>query len=87
MELGSVEAVEAAVEAGHGVSFVSRIAVGRWLQLGKIKTVNVQGLTIRRQIFLVRNKQRTCTCAQLRFREFLESSEGKRIIEPEAALV
>jgi DNA-binding transcriptional LysR family regulator len=83
MELGSVEAVEAAVEAGHGVSFVSRIAVGRWLQLGGIKTVNVRGLTVRRQIFLARNKLRTCTCAQLRFREFVESSEGKRLIGEE----
>ncbi len=79
-ELGSVEAVEAAVEAGHGVSFVSRVAVRRGLELGRIRTVNVQGLTVQRQIFLARNKLRTCTCAQLKFREFIEAPEGQQLI-------
>ncbi len=80
LELGSVEAVEAAVEAGHGVSFVSRVAVRRGLELGRIRTVNVQGLTVQRQIFLARNKLRTCTCAQLKFREFIEAPEGQQLI-------
>ncbi len=80
MELGSVEAVEAAVEAGHGVSIVSRIAVRRGLEAGRIKIVHVQGLNVQRQIFLARNKLRTCTCAQLKFREFIESPEGQRLI-------
>ena len=80
MELGSVEAVEAAVEAGHGVSMVSRIAVRRSLEMGKIKTVQVQGLDLQRQILLARNKLRTCTCAQLKFREFIESPEGQELI-------
>jgi len=80
MELGSVEAVEEAVEAGHGVSFVSRVAVKRALELGRIKIVPVQGLKVRRQILLARNKTRTCTCTQLRFREFIESAEGQQLI-------
>ncbi len=80
MELGSVEAVTEAVEAGHGVSFVSRIAVKRGLELGRIKTVHVEGLDVRRQIFLARNKTRTCTCTQLRFREFIESAAGQQLI-------
>ena len=80
MELGSVETVEAAVEAGHGVSFVSRVAVQRGLELGRIKTINVTGPDVRRQIFLAHNKLRSCTCAQLKFREFIESSEGQQLI-------
>ncbi len=80
MELGSVEAVEAAVEAGHGVSIVSRVAVQHGLELGRIKTVNVQGLAVERPILLARNRLRTCTCAQLRFREFVESPEGQQVI-------
>lgn len=32
------------------------------------------------QIFLARNKLRTCTCAQLKFREFIESPEGQQLI-------
>lgn len=80
MELGSPEAVEAAVEAGHGVSFVSRIAVQRGLELGRIKQVRVSGISVTRQIYLARNRLRTCTCAQLHFREFVDSPEGQKII-------
>ncbi|MBI5303991.1 MAG: LysR family transcriptional regulator [Chloroflexi bacterium] len=80
MELGSVEAVEAAVEAGHGVSFVSRVAVKRGLELGRIKIVPVAGLVLRRQIMFARNRTRACTCTQLRFREFLESPAGQQLI-------
>lgn len=80
MELGSVEAVEAAVEAGHGVSMVSRVAARRGLEMGKIKAVRIEGLNVQRQIFLARNKLRTCTCAQLKFREFIESPEGQALI-------
>jgi DNA-binding transcriptional LysR family regulator len=80
MVLGSVEAVEEAVEAGHGVSFVSRLAVRRALEMGRISIVPVEGLDVRRQILLARNKTRTCTCSQLRFREFIESAEGQQLI-------
>ncbi len=80
MELGSVEAVEAAVEAGHGVSIVSRVAVQRGLELGRIKVVAVDGMTVRREIYLARNRMRACTCAQLKFREFIVSPEGQRVM-------
>ena len=80
MELGSVEAVEAAVEAGLGVSIVSRVAVQRGLELGRIKTVQVEGMRVQRGIFLARNRLRACTCAQLKFREFVESPEGQQVI-------
>ena len=80
MELGSVEAVEAAVEAGHGVSMVSRVAARRGLEMGRIKAVKVESMDVHRQIYFARNKLRTCTCAQLKFREFVESAEGQRLI-------
>jgi DNA-binding transcriptional LysR family regulator len=80
MELGSAEGVEAAVEAGHGISFVSRVAAERGLELGRIKTIPVEGVTVQRVIYLARNHLRTCTCAQLRFREFIESAAGQQSI-------
>ncbi|HEY6042437.1 MAG TPA: LysR substrate-binding domain-containing protein [Anaerolineae bacterium] len=80
MELGSVEGVEAAVEAGFGVSIVSRIAVMRGLQLGRVRTVEVEGMRVAREIYLARNRLRACTCAQLRFREFVASAEGRQVI-------
>lgn len=85
MELGSPEGVEAAVEAGHGVSFVSRVAVRRGLELGRIKAVAVEGLSLKRQIHLARNRLRTSTCAQTRFREFIESAEGQQLIAGQLA--
>ncbi len=80
MELGSAEAVESAVEAGLGVSIVSRVAVRRGLELGKIKAINIEGLSIHREIHLARNRLRACTCAQLKFREFIESPEGRQVM-------
>ncbi len=80
MELGSPEGIEAAVEAGHGVSFISRVAVRRGLELGWIKIVAVKGLHIQRQIYLSRNRLRACTCAQIKFREFVESPEGQKLL-------
>ncbi|MBI4791141.1 MAG: LysR family transcriptional regulator [Chloroflexi bacterium] len=81
MELGSAEGVEAAVEAGHGVSFVSRVAVRRGLELGRIKQVPVEGVQVRRQIYLARSRSQSCTCAQLRFREFIASPQGQQVME------
>jgi DNA-binding transcriptional LysR family regulator len=80
MELGSTEAVESAVEAGLGVSIVSRVAVRRGLELGRIKALEIEGMPIRREIYLARNRLRACTCAQLKFREFVESPEGKQVM-------
>jgi DNA-binding transcriptional LysR family regulator len=80
MELGSVEAVEAAVEAGHGVSIVSRVAVQRGLELGRVRIVEVEGLAVQREIYLARNRLRSCTCAQLKFREYIESPAGQQMI-------
>ncbi len=80
MELGSVEGVQAAVEAGHGVSIVSRVAVRHSLELGRIKTVEVEGMRVERQILLARNRLRSCACAQLRFREFIESPDGQQLL-------
>lgn len=80
MELGSVEAIVVAVEAGYGVSFVSRVAARSCLDLGKVKVIRVKGLRVQRQIYLARNKLRTCACVQLKFREFIESSEGQQLL-------
>jgi hypothetical protein len=52
----------------------------RGLELGKIKLVPVEGMQVQRQIYLARNLQRTCTCAQLHFREFVESCQGERLL-------
>ena len=53
MELDSTEAIKSAVEAGLGVGFVSRWAIAKDLRLGNnFKIVEVEGLTIKRQLLV-----------------------------------
>ncbi len=80
MELGCPEAVLVAVENGCGVSFMSRLAIQRSVELGRIKTVPVENLSICRQILMARNPSGACTRIQLRFRDFMESEEGQQVI-------
>ena len=51
MELGNIEAVKKAVEAGLGISIVSRCAVQRELDGGTLKAVRVRGVPLDRQLF------------------------------------
>lgn len=53
LELGSTGAVVTAVEAGAGVSVVSRWAVLKEQALGKIITVKVKDLSMQRDLYLV----------------------------------
>jgi DNA-binding transcriptional LysR family regulator len=48
MELDSTEGLLSAVEAGLGVTFVSRWAVRNQLSLGTLKLAQVRGLTLSR---------------------------------------
>lgn len=52
MELGNIGAVKRAVEAGLGISIVSRIAVAHELADGRLKTVRLKGMKLERQISL-----------------------------------
>jgi len=80
MELGSAEGIIAAVEAGWGISWVSMVAAQRAFEMGKIRIVEVEGLSLRRIIYLVRHRQRASTAAQLKFCEFVHSLPGKSIL-------
>ena len=80
MELGCPEAVVVAIENGCGVSFISRVAVQRGLELGRIKIVQVENCSITRQILLARNPSGASTRVQLRFRDFITSEDGQRVI-------
>jgi len=47
MELGLQESAKSAVEAGHGVCFLSSLAVEKELRLGTLATAEVAGLDVR----------------------------------------
>lgn len=57
--LGSTAAVKEAVRQGLGVSVLSRLAVQEELENGSLRELNVTGLKMSRDFFLVRHSQRT----------------------------
>jgi len=59
MEIGSTRAVITAVEAGLGLSWVSRLAVQDALRLGLLKELPVEDLKIQRDLYLTYNKKKT----------------------------
>src|SRR3989442_4091411 len=70
LELGLQESVRSAVLAGHGVTFISRLAIESDLAAGTIATARVRGLDPVREIFLVRASGRTETRAARAFLAF-----------------
>jgi DNA-binding transcriptional LysR family regulator len=61
LELGLQESVKSAVEAGHGVTFISRTAVEPELAAGTLAVARVKGLEPSREISLVRAAGRVST--------------------------
>jgi DNA-binding transcriptional LysR family regulator len=70
LELGLQESVRSAVLAGHGVTFISRLAVESDLATGLLATARVRGLDPVREIYLVRASGRTETRAARAFLSF-----------------
>ena len=77
MELGNTEAIEMAVEHGVGIAFVSEMVAARGLALGCIKKVEVEGLDLRRRIFMARHIGSPFTRAQSLFWDFAKSQYEK----------
>jgi DNA-binding transcriptional LysR family regulator len=70
LELGLQESVRSAVLAGHGVTFISRLAIESDLSAGLLATARVRGLDPVREIFLARATGRTETRAARAFLAF-----------------
>ncbi len=70
LELGLQESVKSAVEAGHGVTFISRTAVEPELAAGTLAAARVEGLEPSREISLVRATGRVSTRVADAFVEF-----------------
>jgi DNA-binding transcriptional LysR family regulator len=54
LEVGNAEAIVRTVEAGYGVSFVSRAAAACALQRGSVVEVPIRAVDLRRDILMVR---------------------------------
>jgi DNA-binding transcriptional LysR family regulator len=77
MELGNAEAIEMAVERGVGIAFISEMSAARGLALGRIKKVKVDGLDLRRTIFLARHIDFPFTRAQDLFWKYAQTQFEK----------
>ncbi|MBI5565069.1 MAG: LysR family transcriptional regulator [Chloroflexi bacterium] len=71
MEIGNAEAIEMAVEENLGIAFVAELAAARGLALGRVKKVDVQGLDLRRTIYIARNTRVPLSRTQDRFWTFV----------------
>jgi DNA-binding transcriptional LysR family regulator len=70
LELGLQESVRAAVEAGYGVTFISRTAVDAGLEAGTLAEAQVEGLAASREIALASAAGRARSRAAEAFVEF-----------------
>ncbi len=70
LTLANAEAIEMSVEAGIGVAFVSKLAAARGLALGKVVAVPVEGMNLRRSIYMVRHQRHVRTPVQQAFWNF-----------------
>jgi len=76
MELGNVGAVKRAVEAGLGISIVSRYAVMHELADGRLKSVNITGMKLARQISLCWHHGKRFSRPTAAFIDFLNNDGG-----------
>lgn len=78
--LGSTQAIKEAVEAGLGISFLSKWALRKELQLGTLKAVRVKDLNITRGFYLIRHKERLESKACSEFRRYILEVEIKELM-------
>jgi DNA-binding transcriptional LysR family regulator len=76
LELGLQESVRAAVEAGYGVTFISRAAIESALAAGTLTEARVEGLEPSREIFLVRASGRTLSRSAQAFVDYARERLG-----------
>lgn len=77
MEIGNPEAIAMAVEQGMGIAFVSEMVAVRSLALGRIKKIEVDGLDLRRTIYISRNVTQPFTRVQSLFWEFAQAQRER----------
>jgi len=87
LELGNAEAIVATVNAGFGVSFISTMATACLLKYGEVVQVPVDGLELRRTIFMVRKSLDTPNRAQEAFWSFCHDPVNADLINQAGFMV
>lgn len=72
MEMGHPEAVKRAVESGVGLACLSALTVCREVENGWLKSLNVEGVDMSRQLWIVKRKDKVITEAMSEFLDFCD---------------
>lgn len=78
LELCSSEAIKEAVVARVGLAILSRRAIGREEEAGRLKAVRVEGLTLDRDIFIVRDRRRVLPGPARLFLDLVQPEPARR---------
>ncbi|WP_085506084.1 selenium metabolism-associated LysR family transcriptional regulator [Thalassobacillus devorans] len=81
-ELGSNEAVIAAVEAGLGLSILSKSAIKKELQFGLLQLITIEEITFKRNFYIVYHQEAVLKATTDVFLATLEGLAGKLSDEP-----
>lgn len=76
LELGSNEAIKGAVLGGAGVAVLSRRAVEAEVKAGQLRAVPVEGLTLDREMYVVRDRRRVLPAAAQLFLTLVRPEAG-----------
>ena len=79
IEMGSNETIKQAVMAGLGIALISAHTIALEADLGRIVVLDVEGMPIRRQWYLVSRADHVRTPAMSSFEDFLET-KGKTFL-------
>lgn len=80
MVVGNTEAIETTVEHGLGIAFISRLAARHGIELDRIVEIPVEGLSLERPLYVVRNARSAKTPAQTHFWDFIQENR-KQIVQ------
>ena len=81
MELGNAEAIVRTVAAGYGVSFVSKLATACPLERGNVADIEVDGVNLKRTIYMARKAIRNPHRPSDAFWGFIHAAENLDLIQ------
>ena len=79
VEMGSNETIKQAVMAGLGIAFISAHTIAFEVEMGRLAILDVAGMPIRRQWFVVHRSDRTLSPAEAAMRSFLSRSGARHL--------
>lgn len=80
MELGNAEAIVRTVAAGYGIAFVSTLAIACPLERGNVVDIEVEGLNLKRLIYMVRKTNSSPHRPREAFWSFIHASENADLL-------